>query len=136
MDIGGTFTDVALETPEGLFTAKTLTTKQKPEDGVLKGTRELMSKASIEPGDVRIIIYGTTLATNLLIERQGSPVSLITTQGFRDSIEMRNENRFEQYDINIDLPAPLGPRSLRFTVPERIGAAGQIYRSRRIRSTH
>lgn len=127
MDIGGTFTDVALETPTGQFTAKTLTTKQKPEDGVLKGTRELLSKASIEPGVVRIIIYGTTLATNLLIERQGSPVSLITTQGFRDSIEMRNENRFEQYDVNIDLPVPLVPRSVRFTVPERIGATGQIF---------
>ena len=127
VDIGGTFTDVALETPTGQFTAKTLTTKQKPEDGVLKGTRELLSKASIEPGDVRIIIYGTTLATNLLIERQGSPVSLITTQGFRDSIEMRNENRFEQYDVNIDLPVPLVPRSVRFTVPERIGATGQIF---------
>ncbi len=127
VDIGGTFTDVALEIPTGQFTAKTLTTKQKPEDGVLKGTRELLSKASIEPGDVRIIIYGTTLATNLLIERQGSPVSLITTQGFRDSIEMRNENRFEQYDVNIDLPVPLVPRSVRFTVPERIGATGQIF---------
>ena len=127
VDIGGTFTDVALETPTGQFTAKTLTTKQKPEDGVLKGTRELLSKASIEPGVVRIIIYGTTLATNLLIERQGSPVSLITTQGFRDSIEMRNENRFEQYDVNIDLPVPLVPRSVRFTVPERIGATGQIF---------
>ena len=72
------------------------------------------------------IIYGTTLATNLLIERRGAPVALVTTHGFRDVVEMRNENRFEQYDINIELPAPLVPRSQRLVVSERIGADGRI----------
>ena len=72
------------------------------------------------------IIYGTTLATNLLIERRGAPVALVTTLGFRDVVEMRNENRFEQYDINIELPAPLVPRSQRLVVSERIGADGRI----------
>ncbi|HBK76552.1 MAG TPA: methylhydantoinase, partial [Gammaproteobacteria bacterium] len=87
---------------------------------------QVLSDAAIGPGAVHIIIYGTTLATNLLIERQGSPVALLTTRGFRDSIEIRNENRFEQYDVNIELPSPLVPRSLRFGIPERIGAAGQV----------
>ena len=72
------------------------------------------------------IIYGTTLATNLLIERRGAPVALVTTLGFRDVVEMRNENRFEQYDINIELPTPLVPRSKRLVVSERIGADGRI----------
>ena len=72
------------------------------------------------------IIYGTTLATNLLIERRGAPVALVTTLGFRDVVEMRNENRFEQYDINIELPTPLVPRSQRLVVSERIGADGRI----------
>ena len=72
------------------------------------------------------IIYGTTLATNLLIERRGASVALVTTLGFRDVVEMRNENRFEQYDINIELPAPLVPRSQRLVVSERIGADGRI----------
>ena len=126
VDIGGTFTDVALEGPPGQFTVKTLTTRDNPEEGVLNGVRQVLSEAAIGPGAVDIIIYGTTLATNLLIERQGSPVALLTTRGFRDSIEIRNENRFEQYDVNIDLPSPLVPRSLRFGVPERIGAAGQV----------
>ena len=72
------------------------------------------------------IIYGTTLATNLLIERRGAPVALVTTHGFRDVVEMRNENRFEQYDINIELPAPLVSRSKRLVVSERIGADGRI----------
>ena len=126
VDIGGTFTDVALEGPPGQFIAKTLTTRDNPEEGVLNGVRQVLSDAAIGPGAVNIIIYGTTLATNLLIERQGSPVALLTTRGFRDSIEIRNENRFEQYDVNIDLPSPLVPRSLRFGIPERIGAAGQV----------
>ena len=126
VDIGGTFTDVALEGPPGQFTAKTLTTRENPEEGVLNGVRHVLSEAGIGPGAVDIMIYGTTLATNLLIERRGSPVALLTTQGFRDSIEIRNENRFEQYDVNIDLPSPLVPRSLRFGVPERMGAAGQV----------
>ena len=126
VDVGGTFTDVALEGPPGQFTAKTLTTRDNPEEGVLNGVWQVLSDAAIGPGAVHIIIYGTTLATNLLIERQGSPVALLTTRGFRDSIEIRNENRFEQYDVNIDLPSPLVPRSLRFGIPERIGAAGQV----------
>jgi len=126
VDIGGTFTDVALECGDKQFTIKTLTTKSQPETGVLAGVDTVLTQAKINPSQVETIIYGTTLATNLLIERRGAPVALVTTHGFRDVVEMRNENRFEQYDINIELPAPLVPRSQRLVVSERIGADGRI----------
>ena len=126
VDIGGTFTDVALECGDKQFTTKTLTTKSQPETGVLSGIETVLTQAKINPSQVETIIYGTTLATNLLIERRGAPVALVTTLGFRDVVEMRNENRFEQYDINIELPAPLVPRSQRLVVSERIGADGRI----------
>ena len=126
VDIGGTFTDVALECGDKQFTTKTLTTKSQPETGVLAGIETVLTQAKINPSQVETIIYGTTLATNLLIERRGASVALVTTLGFRDVVEMRNENRFEQYDINIELPAPLVPRSQRLVVSERIGADGRI----------
>ena len=126
VDIGGTFTDVALECGDKQFTTKALTTKSHPETGVLAGIETVLTQAKINPSQVETIIYGTTLATNLLIERRGAPVALVTTLGFRDVVEMRNENRFEQYDINIELPAPLVPRSQRLVVSERIGADGRI----------
>ena len=126
VDIGGTFTDVALEGGDKEFTIKTRTTKSQPETGVLAGVDTVLTQAKINPSQVETIIYGTTLATNLLIERRGAPVALVTTHGFRDVVEMRNENRFEQYDINIELPAPLVPRSQRLVVSERIGADGRI----------
>ena len=126
IDIGGTFTDVALECGDEQFTTKTLTTKSQPETAVLAGIETVLTQAKINPSQVEIIIYGTTLATNLLIERRGASVALVTTFGFRDVVEMRNENRFEQYDINIELPTPLVPRSQRLVVSERIAADGRI----------
>lgn len=126
IDIGGTFTDVALECGDKQFTTKTLTTKSHPETAVLAGIETVLTQAKINPSQVETIIYGTTLATNLLIERRGASVALVTTFGFRDVVEMRNENRFEQYDINIELPTPLVPRSQRLVVAERIAADGRI----------
>ena len=82
--------------------------------------------AGIAPGQVGLIIHGTTLATNAVIERKGAKTALLTTEGFRDVIEIRHENRFEQYDVNIDLPPPLVPRRLRFPVRERIDAQGNV----------
>lgn len=126
VDIGGTFTDVALEAGGRRFTAKILTTHDAPERGVLSAIRDVLADSTRRPADIDLIIYGTTLATNLLIERKGAPTALLTTEGFRDTVEMRNENRFDQYDVNIQLPAPLVPRALRLAVPERINAAGEI----------
>ncbi len=124
-DIGGTFTDVALEIGDRRFTAKTLTTSRTPEEGVLSALRSVMTEAGVKPAEVRLIIHGTTLATNALIERKGAKTALLTTEGFRDVIEIRHENRFEQYDVNIDLPPPLVPRRLRLPIRERIDAQGE-----------
>jgi N-methylhydantoinase A len=126
LDIGGTFTDVALEVGERRFTAKTLTTPGAPEEGVLAALRSVIEAAAIEPRQVDLIIHGTTLATNAVIERKGAKTALLTTEGFRDVIEIRHENRFEQYDVNIDLPPPLVPRRLRAPVRERIDAQGNV----------
>ncbi len=126
LDIGGTFTDVALEIGARRFTGKTLTTPGAPEEGVLTALRSVTEAAGIEPRQVDLIIHGTTLATNAVIERKGAKTALLTTEGFRDVIEIRHENRFEQYDVNIDLPPPLVPRRLRFPVRERIDAQGNV----------
>ena len=126
VDIGGTFTDVALEVGDKRYTAKGLTTPRAPEEGVLSILRTIAAEAGIQPGDVQLIIHGTTLATNALIERKGARIALLTTEGFRDVIEIRHENRFEQYDINIDLPPPLVPRRLRLPIRERIDAQGNV----------
>ena len=126
LDIGGTFTDVALEIGERRYTAKTLTTPGAPEEGVLTAMRSVTAEAGIAPRQVDLIIHGTTLATNAVIERKGAKTALLTTEGFRDVIEIRHENRFEQYDVNIDLPPPLVPRRLRFPVRERIDAQGAV----------
>jgi N-methylhydantoinase A len=126
VDIGGTFTDVALEVAGQRFSAKILTTPEAPERGVIAAIQAVLREAGLSPGDLSIIIHGTTLATNAIIERKGARTALVTTEGFRDTIEIRHENRFEQYDVNIDLPPPLVPRRLRFVVPERINAQGRI----------
>jgi len=126
VDIGGTFTDVALEFQGRRFSAKILTTPHAPERGVLMAIRAVLREAALTPPDLAIIIHGTTLATNAIIERKGALTALVTTEGFRDTIEIRHENRFEQYDVNIDLPPPLVPRRLRCVVPERIDARGRI----------
>ena len=126
VDIGGTFTDLALSTPDGLLTNKVLTTADAPADGVLVGIDELLSGSSIAPTDVELVVHGTTLATNALIERRGARTALITTEGLRDSVEMAQENRFAQYDISSNRPAPLVPRHLRLGVRERLNWRGEV----------
>lgn len=124
-DIGGTFTDIALDVRGTIFSTKVLTNYAAPEQAILDGVAIVIEDAGISAGDIGIIIHGTTLATNALIERRGARTALVTTEGFRDVIEMRTENRFEQYDLNLQLPAPLIPREDRFVVKGRIGAEGQ-----------
>ena len=104
VDIGGTFTDVALEALGGRVTAKVLTTPQAPERGVMEGVTAAVAKAGCGLGDIALIIHGTTLATNALIERKGAVTALITTEGFRDAVEIGYEHRFEQYDIYLEKP--------------------------------
>ncbi|RFU12381.1 hydantoinase/oxoprolinase family protein [Rhodobacteraceae bacterium W635] len=123
-DIGGTFTDVVLEGHGGRHSTKVLTTYSAPEDAIIEGMNRVCGLAGIQPGQIGQVIHGTTLATNALIERRGARTALITTEGFRDVIEMRSESRFEQYDLNLQLPAPLLPRNRRYAVRERLDADG------------
>ena len=126
VDIGGTFTDVVLEKDSQLFSTKVLTTYSAPEEAILDGIGQVCAKANVETSEIGQIIHGTTLATNALIERRGARTALITTNGFRDVIEMRTESRFEQYDLNLVLPEPLLPRQNRYTLSERVSAKGEI----------
>lgn len=126
VDIGGTFTDVVLEANGAQYSTKVLTTYAAPENAILDGMQQVCGKANISLRQIQQIIHGTTLATNALIERRGAKTALITTEGFRDVIEMRTESRFEQYDLNLQLPEPLLPRQHRFTINERISAQGEV----------
>ncbi len=126
IDIGGTFTDLALEHGGERATAKVLTTGAQPERGVLDGVAAILRGAGLQPADVSIVVHGTTLATNAIIERKGARTALLTTQGFRDVLAMGNESRYDQYDLNITLPEPLVPRHLRLPVPERLDNTGAV----------
>ena len=126
VDIGGTFTDVVLEAHGKSFSTKVLTTYAAPEDAIIDGMKQVCAKAGIAPSAIGQVIHGTTLATNALIERRGAKTALITTEGFRDVIEMRTESRFEQYDLNLNLPEPLLPRQSRFTVTERVNVRRDV----------
>ena len=126
-DVGGTFTDlVCFETDRDtgqsrIITAKSDTTPPNFEQGVLN----VLEKGGVDPATVDFLAHGTTVVINALTERKGVKVALVTTEGFRDVIEMRTESRFDQYDLNLRLPTPLVPREDRFTVAGRIGAQGQ-----------
>ncbi len=126
VDIGGTFTDLALEHDGRRFTIKVLTTPAAPEQGVLAGVGQILQASAVSAADIGIVIHGTTLATNAVIERKGARTALLTTQGFRDVIAMGNESRYDQYDLNIVLPEPLVPRHLRLPVPERLDNEGNV----------
>ncbi|SHE65909.1 N-methylhydantoinase A [Loktanella atrilutea] len=125
-DIGGTFTDVVLEVGSDRFSTKVLTTYAAPEEAIVTGLHQVCAKAGVAPDRIDQIIHGTTLATNALIERRGARTALITTDGFRDVIEMRSESRFEQYDLNLTLPLPLLARNHRHTLVERMDADGGV----------
>lgn len=124
VDIGGTFTDVVLESGENRFSVKVLTTPAEPEEGVLTGVRQVLDQAQAHPEQVDVFLHGTTLATNALIERKGATVGFLTTDGFRDILEMGYEKRFDHYDLMIDAVPPIVPRGRRYTVSERMASDG------------
>ncbi len=126
VDIGGTFTDVVLEAGGVRTISKVLTTASEPEAGFIEGVRMAMEKAHVRPAQVGLIVHGTTLATNALIERKGAKVGLLCTRGFRDTLEMAYEHRFEQSDVFMRRPTPLVPRWLRLEVTERLAADGSV----------
>ncbi len=125
IDIGGTFTDVALEANDRIYTAKVLT-RYDSAAAVLHGIEQVLAKSGIEVSGIDTLIHGTTFVTNTVIERKGARTALLTTDGFRDAVEMGYEHRFEQYDIFINKPQPLVPRYLRLAVTERVSARGVV----------
>jgi len=125
-DIGGTFTDIVLDRGAERLTRKVLTTAQRPEEGVLEGTRLVLADAGLHFSDIDVFVHGTTLATNAIIERRGARTALIATDGFRDVLDIATESRYDQYDLSIEKPKPLVPRALRFTVPERVDVHGKV----------
>ena len=131
VDIGGTFTDVVLADADNriLATTKTPTTAANPTIGALTGVEQVIAEAGAAMGDIGSFIHGTTLATNALIERRGARVAGITTAGFRDILEIAYERRYSQYDIDLEKPDFIVPRSRCFTVPERISARGEVIES-------
>ena len=128
VDIGGTFTDTVLVDNVGkvLASTKTLTTHANPADGSLAGVRRVLTEAGRGIEEVGGFIHGTTLATNALIEKRGARVATITTEGFRDILEIAYERRYSQYDIDLEKPDLLVPRSRSFTISERMSASGEI----------
>lgn len=125
-DIGGTFTDVVLEFDGRRESTKILTTYDAPERALLEGIDIVLARAGLRGEDVGLIVHGTTLATNALIERRGAKTALLTTSGFRDVLELASESRFDQYDLTMQSPAPLVPRTMRVGIAERIAAGGDV----------
>jgi len=126
VDIGGTFTDLVVfdDATGSLAVGKTLTTPRDPSQAVETLVLEALEREGIAIGSVQQLIHGTTLVTNALIERTGSQTALLATLGFRDSIEIGRENRYELYDLMLEMPQPLVPRYLRFGASQRTLADG------------
>jgi len=127
IDIGGTFTDTVLISGEEILaSAKTLTTRESPTDSAMEGARHVVKQADREFSDVAGFIHGTTLATNALIEKRGAKVATVTTEGFRDILEIAYERRYAQYDIGLEKPDFLVERDRALTVRERMSAEGKV----------
>ncbi len=126
-DVGGTFTDFVLQSPSGeLLTAKRLTTYPDPSEACLAGLDGLVAQGGVTWRDVAQAVHGTTLGSNVVIERKARGVGLLTTRGFRDVLTIGREKRYQVYDLQIEKPAPLIPRRLIGEVTERILADGSV----------
>jgi N-methylhydantoinase A/oxoprolinase/acetone carboxylase beta subunit len=127
LDIGGTFTDLVLLDESGGFTVhKLLTTPDNPALAALQGIEELVASAEVRIDEVELVVHSTTLVTNALIQQRGARTGLITTRGFRDILEMRDEHRYDIYDLFLTWPDPIVPRERRLTVNERITRDGTV----------
>lgn len=125
IDIGGTFTDCAIMQSGAIIgAAKALTTHDDPIAGSLAAAKDALSVAGCDMADLTGVIHGTTLATNALIERKGARTACVVTEGFRDILEIAYERRYDQYDLNLDKPHLLVPRSRCLTIRQRHDAAG------------
>lgn len=127
VDVGGTFTDLVLYDPVRniMKMGKLLTTPDDASIAIIDGIKRILADAGLTAGDLQNIVHGTTLVTNTIIERKGARVGLLTTRGFRDTIEIGRETRYDLYDLFIDLSEPLVPRSRRLEIPERKSSTGE-----------
>ncbi len=127
VDIGGTFTDVILLGDSGrAWVGKTLTTTHDPSAGVETAVRDIFKRSGVRASEIRDVIHGTTLVTNAIIERSGAKTALLTTYGFRDTLEIARERRYDISDLFLEMPEPLVPRHLRFGVKERVLKGGEV----------
>ena len=128
VDVGGTFTDFVLvdERRDMIFTGKQLTTPTDPSQAICEGVERIAKEAVVEISALDGIVHGTTLVSNTVIQRNGARVGLITTEGFRDVLEVGHEMRYDLYDLFLEKPEPLVARNLRLTVQERIGSHGEV----------
>lgn len=128
IDIGGTFTDSVLVDQNNSVVAstKTLTSHKDPSLAAFDGARSVLDSAGVSLDAVALLIHGTTLATNALIEKRGAKVATICTRGFRDILEIAYERRYSQYDINLQKPDFLVPRNRSFTITERMSVHGDV----------
>ena len=126
VDIGGTFTDIALidEATGQIYTGKVSSTPQDPSGGFMEAVQRLLAKQQVAAQDVAYIVHGTTVATNAIIEGKVAPTGFITTEGFRDMLEIARQIRPTLYDLQFEKPRPLVPRRRCFGVPERLDASG------------
>jgi len=128
VDIGGTFTDVALVEEAGgrIAIVKLLTTPGDPSRAVVEGLGRGLAGSAVDPADVALLAHATTIVTNALFEKKGARAGLITTRGFRDLLELRRSSRADLYDLLQDAPDILVPRRWRFEITERIDAQGTV----------
>jgi N-methylhydantoinase A len=127
VDIGGTFTDIVLLAENGtLFSKKLLSTPHDYSEAIEQGVLALLAETGVTASQIVEFFHGTTVATNAIIERRGVPVALVTTEGFRDILELGRFRVPRLYDLDFRKLEPLVERRLRFEVPERVGGAGEI----------
>jgi len=128
VDVGGTFTDFCASNEQDgrIVVHKTLSTPDNPALAIADGLQALCERAGIDPAEISRFSHGTTVGTNTLIERKGGKVAVITTNGFRDLMEIGRQTRPKIYSIQEDYPPPLAPRKRCFEVVERVGANGEI----------
>ncbi|NWG23686.1 MAG: hydantoinase/oxoprolinase family protein [Pseudorhodoplanes sp.] len=131
VDIGGTFTDIVLKSADGALSVdKTLTTTDDLIRGFFDGVQSVLRRAGITASEVDgVVVHATTVVTNALIERKGEATALLTTEGFRDVLLIRNEHRYEMYDPQIEFPDPLVPPELTFGIAERTLSDGTVLKA-------
>jgi N-methylhydantoinase A len=128
IDVGGTFTDFTLldEASGGVSFHKVPSTPHDPSEAIERGIAELLKAHGVPAGQVSHVGHGTTVATNLVIERKGALTGLITTKGFRDVLEIGRQTRPHLYDYRVGKPPPLARREHRIEIDERVTAAGEV----------